>query len=87
MVNSDLKWTTFSTLFNDRKETAMAVRRKFIHCGITIEGEEHILEDLVNFVREAEHEGVEPTNTISDLIFAMEVEMGLNGQGPDYEEE
>ena len=65
----------------------MAIRRKFIDCGITIEGEEHILKDLVNFVREAEHEGIEPTNTISDLIFMMEVEMGLNGQGPDDEEE
>ena len=56
---------------------------KFIGNGITIEGEPHVLEDLVRVIRAAESEGIEPSNPLSDLVFSIEVGLELNGQGPD----
>lgn len=65
----------------------MAERLKFTSMGISVEGEKHILEDLVRTIREAEGEGIEAGNPVSDLIYSIEVGLQLNGMGRDVEEE
>ena len=65
----------------------MVTRLKFANTGISVEGEPHILENLVRVIREAEHAGIEASNPISDLIFSIEVGMQLNGMGPDVDDE
>ena len=64
----------------------MAERYKFANIGISIEGEKHILEDLVRTIREAEHEGIEAGNQVSDLIYSIEVGLELNGMGRDVDD-